>query len=654
MNPLGRQLQLGALLWGSLTAIAAAQNVSEVQVAPPSITIKVGERYGLLATAYDRAGNVMPTARPIWSSNNVAIARVDNNGTVLAVSSGVAIIEARVGTRRGQAAVQVTGGAAAPPTVTQAPPVQTTGTTTTGVDPLAGQTPGSGAAAALRIDPPQIFLLPSENVRIYPRALREDGSPAAPVAVTWKSLSDDVASVDANGTVVALKTGQGTIQVVGPAGLTATAPIVVQQADFAILGPASVTLAPGEADTLHVVVPAQGNRLVSPLALQWTSSDQSVAQVSLSGVVKAVGSGKATLTVQGLLQQKSIDILVHRAVEAMAVRPRSAVEVQVPVTSTARFSAQALAADNTAVPEARLTWSLADTSLASYDPTTGVLVGKKIGKTQLVVRGPGGGGPPITVTWNVSIVAGAVKLSATRTGIAVGGRTTRKANFADDTGAVIGPATGLSWATDAPAVATVAEDGTVTGLAYGHARITATAPGGKTATAEVFVGGDVLVTLLRANKTQLYWIERANLAQTRRIGTDTAQALDPAISPDGSRIAFGSLRDGNPEIYVMDADGTNLQRLTTDPQADTRPVFSADGATLLFQSMRTGKSEIYQMNVDGSGVKALTTDSVNQTPTVSSDGGTIAFASLRNKNTDIWLMAKDGSNQRPFTKSPQA
>src|SRR3989449_2263578 len=98
-----------------LPGALAAQNISEVQVAPPSITIKIGERSGLLATAFDRAGNVIPTVRIIWSSNNVAVARVDNNGTVTGVGGGVAIVEARAGTRKGQAAVQVVGAAAAPP-----------------------------------------------------------------------------------------------------------------------------------------------------------------------------------------------------------------------------------------------------------------------------------------------------------------------------------------------------------------------------------------------------------------------------------------------------------------------------------------------------------------------------------------------------------
>src|SRR5713226_8255627 len=61
---------MGAL---STPGVAFAQNVVEVQVAPPSITLKVGEKSGLLATAFDRVGNVIPTVRIIWSSNNVGI-----------------------------------------------------------------------------------------------------------------------------------------------------------------------------------------------------------------------------------------------------------------------------------------------------------------------------------------------------------------------------------------------------------------------------------------------------------------------------------------------------------------------------------------------------------------------------------------------------
>src|SRR5436190_15386542 len=118
----------------------AAQNVAEVQVAPPAVTIRVGERSGLLATAFDRIGNVIPTVRIIWSSNNVNVAKVDNNGTITGVANGVAIIEARVGARRGQAAIQVTGGATAPPAAPPpGPPAAPPPAAPPGPDPFLGQ-----------------------------------------------------------------------------------------------------------------------------------------------------------------------------------------------------------------------------------------------------------------------------------------------------------------------------------------------------------------------------------------------------------------------------------------------------------------------------------------------------------------------------------
>src|SRR5881396_1844101 len=376
----------------ALPSVALAQNVAEVQVAPPAVTIKVGERTGLLATAFDRAGNVIPTVRVIWSSNNRAVASVDNDGTVTGVAGGIAIIEARVASRRGSAAVQVVGpagaaagGGAAPP----APGPAATPPAPSGPDVLAGQPTGTGPAAVLRIEPPTVYLLPSENTRVAPRALKDDGSPAAPVAVTWKSLRPDIASVDQNGVIVALAPGQGTVQVTSSGGLTATAPVVVQPSDIAIQEPVPLVMSPGDVDTLHVVVPAQGSRLVSPLALQWSAADPGVARVSLTGVVTAVAPGRTTLSVVGLLQTKTVDIVVHRTVEQLAVVPTYKVDVPLPIQGTVKFQAQALAADRTLVPEAPFRWTVGDTSLASFDPASGTLTGKRAGKTTLVLKGPG-------------------------------------------------------------------------------------------------------------------------------------------------------------------------------------------------------------------------------------------------------------------------
>ncbi len=640
-----------------LPTALVAQSVAEVQVAPPSVTIRVGERTGLLATAFDRIGNVIPTVRIIWSSNNVNIAKVDNNGTVTGVANGVAIIEARVGARRGQAAIQVTGGSApAPPP--PAPPGAPPPPPPAGPDPYAGQPPGSGPAAALRLEPGVVYLLASENTRVSPRALRQDGSPAAPVVVAWTSLRPDVASVDQSGNVVALAPGQGTIQATAAGGLTATAPVVVQQAEFTVREGSPLMLSPGEVDTLHVVVATQNNRTVNPLVLQWASSDQSVARVSLAGAVTATGPGKAMLTVSGLLQSKSIEVSVHPVVAKLTVVPKLSEEVQVPLTGSTKFEAHALTAENAPVPEAPLRWTVTDPGIASFDPQTGLLTGRAVGKTQLTVRGPGSG---LAVAWNISVIAGFPRFAQPRVGIGINQRRTLRANYADEQGNVLGPATNLTWSSDSPQIASVGEDGTVTGAGYGHAKVTATAPGGKTAIADVYVVGEIVVASSRAapstpGKFQLYAVERSNLAQLTKLtpATDTASASDPAFSPDGSRVAFVSQRDGNAEIYVMNADGTGTTRISNDPQPDGRPSFMPDGQSLVFHSSRTaGKQEIWAVNVDGTALTQLTRDSVNSSPAVSPDGQIIAYVSTRNKDGDIWLMNRDGTNQRQFTRSPQ-
>src|SRR5213076_2470241 len=117
---------------------------------------------------------------------------------------------------------------------------------------------------------------------------------------------------------------------------------------------------------------------------------------------------------------------------------------------------------------------------------------------------------------------------------------------------------------------------------------------------------------------QLYGIERSNLAQLSKLTPDTTSANDPAFSPDGSRIAFVTQRDGNAEIYVMNADGTGVTRVTNDPQIDGRPAFMPDGQALAFHSSRpAGKQEIWAVNVDGTGLTQLTRDSISSSPAVS-------------------------------------
>ena len=104
----------------------------------------------------------------------------------------------------------------------------------------------------------------------------------------------------------------------------------------------------------------------------------------------------------------------------------------------------------------------------------------------------------------------------------------------------------------------------------------------------------------------------------------------PAWSPDGTRIAFYSERDGNAEIYVMNADGTGVTRLTNSSADEGYPAWSPDGRTISFDSDRTGNFDVFAMNTDGSNVRPLTKHPARDvSATWSPDGSTIVFMSDR-------------------------
>jgi dipeptidyl aminopeptidase/acylaminoacyl peptidase len=128
----------------------------------------------------------------------------------------------------------------------------------------------------------------------------------------------------------------------------------------------------------------------------------------------------------------------------------------------------------------------------------------------------------------------------------------------------------------------------------------------------------------------------------------------PQWSPDGRMIAFYSDRDGNAEVYVMNADGGNPTNLTKHPDSDYGATWSPDGSKIAFRSRRTGDAEIFVMDADGSNPVNLTKqpESNEWSPDWSPDGSKILFISDRDGNGEIYVMNADGTNQTNLTNDP--
>lgn len=158
-------------------------------------------------------------------------------------------------------------------------------------------------------------------------------------------------------------------------------------------------------------------------------------------------------------------------------------------------------------------------------------------------------------------------------------------------------------------------------------------------------------------------------------GTYTAEAV---LSPDGKRIVFTSLKDGDLDIYTMNVDGSDVRQLTDTPGYDGGPWWSPDGKQIVYRAhhptdpaelasyrellgqkmIRPNRMELFVMNADGSGQRQVTNlGGANFGPTWAPDGRRILFSSNyrnpRSHNFDLFLVNLDGSGLEQVTTNEE-
>lgn len=144
------------------------------------------------------------------------------------------------------------------------------------------------------------------------------------------------------------------------------------------------------------------------------------------------------------------------------------------------------------------------------------------------------------------------------------------------------------------------------------------------------------------------FIARRDGSQRRLLAPN---ALWAAWSPDGKRLAFESRRTGNAEIFVVDANGSNVVQLTDHPGSDSAPAWSPDGEWIAFSSNRAENVDVYVMKTNGDAVRRLTEDpGGDYNPAWSPDGEHVVFYRSRDDGRDqIWVREVDGAREWNIT-----
>jgi eukaryotic-like serine/threonine-protein kinase len=183
------------------------------------------------------------------------------------------------------------------------------------------------------------------------------------------------------------------------------------------------------------------------------------------------------------------------------------------------------------------------------------------------------------------------------------------------------------------------------------------------------LGGGLGQVAFASDRTGIPQIFMSNLDGTDLVQLSTIEngACQPSWSPDGAQLVFISpcqRRVDSPResytdtsLFVINADGTGLKQLTNVPGADLEPAWSPDGKRIAFTSLRDGNKQIYLFDVDSQSVIRLTEPDVNienSQPAWSPDGKQIAYMAKRVGTYQVWVMSDTGQDSAQVVRSGQS
>jgi len=452
-------------------AEAAVWGSTRVDVTPDVDTIALGTSQQLAMEVGD-SKKVSATVR--WTSLDDSVVTVSAAGVATAVGGGTARVVGKVGPLADTAVVVVSVSVAS---VVAAPE---SGEVTIGQKAQLGATTSDAL-----------------------------GHPIDGVAVEWSSLNPGVASVSGAGLVTGVALGEAKI-VAKAAGQSDTASVRVSPVAVAAVGvaPSTLSLSAGASAQLSAAATSASGDVLADRLATWSSSDESVAKVSSTGQVSAVGSGSANVT--ATIDGKSASAAVNVAAAAVAKITVAANATSLSVGQTTQVNATVYDASDAVLTSRAVTWSSSNAGIATVS-ASGVVTAVAQGSVTITGTSEGAKAS-VTITVAQAAVA-TVTVNMSPSSLSVGQTALATASAYDVAGqALVGRA--VTWSVDKPALASVVgSTGVVTALAAGSVTVTATVDG---------KGGSTVVSIATAPVAG---------TPTAPVAANTAAAILPKAVP---------------------------------------------------------------------------------------------------------------------------
>ena len=542
---------------------------TRIQVSPAQAQLQVGEQVELAAAFLPAsAPDIATPPLPVWTSSAPTIVSVSASGVATALNAGSAVITAQVGSLAAATMVSVT------------PP----------------------AVASIMLVPPSPPLEVGTTHQMECVIRDVTGRDATDREVMWASSNPGIVSIDAAGQVTAHGIGRTTIAATSES-ITATISVEVAPDRVAELGlaPTTLTLPEWASGRLTIQVSSARGKAIAGRQVVLTSADPAIATVSPQGVViaKAVGRTTISATLEGRTTTMEI-VVVPADVATIAVTPQSP---SVTAGDVVMFSAEIRDATGHALSGRTVAWKSSDRRVLEIDQT-GRAVSANAGTVDVTAESGG-----VTSAVHVTVappVMVSLEISTPETTVRAGKRLRLRTKARFTAGGEHEP-DGVAWHSSAPSVATVAADGTVSGVSAGEVTVFAELAGKEasrllTVTAAPpprrvpplvpwIVGGGVAVAAVLA---------AVLLARARSGGDARPQKPDSASSPN--------VEAGSAGTAIPRGDTTATSGGTSNNAVATLTVTSSN--PLQLDTGDSSRVEVRAANADGA---AVPSDSVTWT-----------------------------------------